>query len=163
MCRIAHMLMRRRYYKSPGSEDGGGGGRFGSGGARVGKRPLYEFTAAQLRGTFDHSDKRSRLGDCLAIRQIARSVRWPFCAADSQAGRRNFWPYRDPLAGSIGAPMPGMVIVENPARFTPIREFGRPFPKTKTRRPPQTRQRGELAEHIRLRRNGCLHASGSSF
>ena len=82
---------------------------------------------AQLRGTFDQSDKRSRLGDCVLISQIARSGRWPRCAADSQKGRRNFWPYRDPLTGAIGCPSPGMVIVEHPARFTPIRELRRHF------------------------------------
>ena len=80
----------------------------------------------QLRGNFDRIDKRSRV-DCVAIRQIARSGRWPCCAADIQTGHRNFWPYRDPMTAAIGAPSPGMVVVEKPARFTPIREFGRRF------------------------------------
>ena len=115
MCRSAHMLTRRRYYKSPGSEDGG-----------VDKGGVAILEPAQLRGTVDRGEARSRL-DCVTIRQIARSGRRTCCASDSQTGRRNFRQYCDSVAASIGAHSPGMVSVGKPARFTPIREWGRPF------------------------------------
>ena len=100
---------------------------------------------AQLRGTFGRGDKRSRL-DCVVIRQISRSGRWPFCAADIQKGRRNFRPCRDPSAAAIGAPSPGMVIDEKPVRFTPIRECRRRLfqknPTPPTPNPTEGRIRG---------------------
>ena len=80
---------------------------------------------AQLRGTFDQSEKRSRLGDCVMLRQIARSFKWPYCDANTQMGIRNFWPYHDPMKGGIGAPSHCMVFVEKQSRSTPTREFRR--------------------------------------
>ena len=95
MCIIADMLIWRRYYKSPGGEEDGGGAKSGKGRVRM-------LPQAQLNGSFDQSANRSRIGDCVMLRQIARIVMWPYCAANTQMGIRNFWPYQDPMKGALG-------------------------------------------------------------